>query len=149
MMMIKCVPWNASFTKCVFKQSRDELASSSYWWLTDESLCLCVSIEYEAINSMLDEINTYLDGLEERNDSLNGKLHELMESNRQARLEFRAQLNGAKAEDQDQEEEGKEKEEAPADQERKEDACNDAGEAKLWTWGNYLTSCYCEIYKQC
>lgn len=50
--------------------------------------------EYEAINSMLDQINSYLDDLEDRNDSLNGKLHELMESNRQARLEFRAQLLG-------------------------------------------------------
>ncbi|XP_068191222.1 bublin coiled-coil protein [Antennarius striatus] len=50
--------------------------------------------EYEAINSMLDQINSYLDDMEERNDLLNGKLHELMESNRQARLEFRAQLNG-------------------------------------------------------
>ncbi|XP_042364956.1 UPF0184 protein C9orf16 homolog [Plectropomus leopardus] len=55
--------------------------------------------EYEAINSMLDQINTYLDDLEERNDSLNGKLHELMESNRQARLEFRAQLLGSKTEE--------------------------------------------------
>lgn len=45
---------------------------------------------------MLDQINSYLDDLEERNDSLNGKLHELMESNRQARLEFRAQLNSHK-----------------------------------------------------
>ncbi|KAI3362318.1 hypothetical protein L3Q82_012641 [Scortum barcoo] len=51
--------------------------------------------EYAAINSMLDQINSYLDDLEERNDSLNGKLHELMESNRQARLEFRAQLLGS------------------------------------------------------
>ncbi|XP_060918149.1 UPF0184 protein C9orf16 homolog [Labrus mixtus] len=51
--------------------------------------------EYEAINGMLDQINSYLDGLEERNDSLNGKLHELMESNRAARLEFRAQLQGS------------------------------------------------------
>ncbi|XP_068609277.1 bublin coiled-coil protein [Brachionichthys hirsutus] len=50
--------------------------------------------EYQAINSMLDQINSYLDDLEERNDSLNGKLHELMESNRQARLEFRAHLDG-------------------------------------------------------
>uniref|UniRef100_A0A672IQ77 Chromosome 9 open reading frame 16 n=1 Tax=Salarias fasciatus TaxID=181472 RepID=A0A672IQ77_SALFA len=48
--------------------------------------------EYAAINSMLDQINSYLDDLEERNDALNGKLHDLMESNRQARLEFRAQL---------------------------------------------------------
>lgn len=51
--------------------------------------------EYAAINSMLDQINSYLDDLEERNDLLNGKLHELMESNRQARLEFRAQLTGS------------------------------------------------------
>lgn len=44
---------------------------------------------------MLDQINSYLDDLEERNDALNGKLHELLESNRQARLEFRAQLLGS------------------------------------------------------
>lgn len=56
--------------------------------------------EYEAINSMLDQINSYLDDLEERNDSLNGKLHELMESNRQARLEFRAQLNGPQTQEE-------------------------------------------------
>lgn len=41
---------------------------------------------------MLDQINNCLDDLEDRNDSLNGKLRELLESNRQARLEFRAQL---------------------------------------------------------
>lgn len=41
---------------------------------------------------MLDQINSYLDGLEERNDLLNGKIQLLMESNQQARLEFRAQL---------------------------------------------------------
>ncbi|XP_061590125.1 UPF0184 protein C9orf16 homolog [Cololabis saira] len=50
--------------------------------------------EYTAINSMLDQINSYLDDIEDRNDSLNGKLVELLESNRQARLEFRAQLVG-------------------------------------------------------
>lgn len=42
---------------------------------------------------MLDQINSCLDDLEERNDALNGKLHELLESNRQARQEFRAQLD--------------------------------------------------------
>lgn len=51
--------------------------------------------EYAAVNSMLDQINSYLDGIEERNDALNGKLHELLESNRQARLEFRAQLQSS------------------------------------------------------
>ncbi|XP_028828502.1 bublin coiled-coil protein [Denticeps clupeoides] len=49
--------------------------------------------EYAAINSMLDQINSCLDDLEERNDALNGKLHELLESNRQARQEFQAQVS--------------------------------------------------------
>ncbi|XP_036436594.1 UPF0184 protein C9orf16 homolog [Colossoma macropomum] len=56
--------------------------------------------EYAAINSMLDQINSCLDDLEERNDALNGKLHELLESNRQARQEFRAQLNERDQKDQ-------------------------------------------------
>ncbi|KAL6463988.1 hypothetical protein MHYP_G00283790 [Metynnis hypsauchen] len=56
--------------------------------------------EYAAINSMLDQINSCLDDLEERNDALNGKLHELLESNRQARQEFRAQLNKRDQKDQ-------------------------------------------------
>lgn len=55
--------------------------------------------EYAAVNSMLDQINSYLDDLEERNDALNGKLHELLESNRQARLEFRAQLQSSPSQD--------------------------------------------------
>ncbi|XP_056288371.1 UPF0184 protein C9orf16 homolog [Pseudoliparis swirei] len=56
--------------------------------------------EYEVINSTLDQINSYLDDLEDRNDSLNGKLHELMESNKQARLEFRAQLLGSQTQEE-------------------------------------------------
>ncbi|KAK2910802.1 hypothetical protein QQF64_026362 [Cirrhinus molitorella] len=49
--------------------------------------------EYAAIDSMLDQINSCLDNIEERNEALNGKLHELLESNRQVRREFRQQLN--------------------------------------------------------
>ncbi|KAG7314883.1 hypothetical protein KOW79_022186 [Hemibagrus wyckioides] len=56
--------------------------------------------EYAAINSMLDQINSCLDNLEERNDALNGQLHELLESNRQARQDFRAQLNKKQPEEQ-------------------------------------------------
>ncbi|XP_018931923.1 UPF0184 protein C9orf16 homolog [Cyprinus carpio] len=48
--------------------------------------------EYAAIDSMLDQINSCLDNIEERNEALNGKLHELLESNREARREFREQL---------------------------------------------------------
>lgn len=47
--------------------------------------------EYAAIDSMLDQINSCLDDIEERNEALNGKLHELLESNRQARRDFRDQ----------------------------------------------------------
>ena len=67
------------------------------------SFCSLLS-EYASINSMLDQINNCLDDLEDRNDSLNGKLHELLESNRQARVEFRAQLAGSPTKDQDEEE---------------------------------------------
>ncbi|XP_032089253.1 UPF0184 protein C9orf16 homolog [Thamnophis elegans] len=47
--------------------------------------------EYAAINLMLDQINSCLDHLEEKNDHLNSQLKELLESNRQARLEFQQQ----------------------------------------------------------
>ncbi|KAM4527244.1 bublin coiled-coil protein [Odontesthes bonariensis] len=56
--------------------------------------------EYADINSMLDQINSYLDDLEERNDALNGKMHDLLESNRQARLEFRSQLLGSSTQEE-------------------------------------------------
>ncbi|XP_063172460.1 bublin coiled-coil protein [Candoia aspera] len=48
--------------------------------------------EYAAINLMLDQINSCLDHLEEKNDHLNTQLKELLESNRQTRLEFQQQL---------------------------------------------------------
>ncbi|XP_074871988.1 bublin coiled-coil protein [Carettochelys insculpta] len=47
--------------------------------------------EYAAINSMLDQINSCLDHLEEKNDHLHARLKELLESNRQTRLEFQLQ----------------------------------------------------------
>ncbi|XP_063208972.1 bublin coiled-coil protein [Chroicocephalus ridibundus] len=47
--------------------------------------------EYAAINSMLDQINSCLDHLEEKNDYLHACLKELLESNRQTRLEFQQQ----------------------------------------------------------
>uniref|UniRef100_A0A8D2QAD6 Uncharacterized protein n=1 Tax=Zonotrichia albicollis TaxID=44394 RepID=A0A8D2QAD6_ZONAL len=48
-------------------------------------------LEYAAINSMLDQINSCLDHLEEKNDHLHICLKELLESNRQTRLEFQQQ----------------------------------------------------------
>ncbi|XP_062497357.1 bublin coiled-coil protein [Pezoporus occidentalis] len=47
--------------------------------------------EYAAINSMLDQINSCLDHLEEKNNYLHACLKELLESNRQTRLEFQQQ----------------------------------------------------------
>ncbi|XP_021050419.1 UPF0184 protein C9orf16 homolog [Mus pahari] len=51
--------------------------------------------EYAALNSMLDQINSCLDHLEEKNDHLHARLKELLESNRQTRLEFQQQLGEA------------------------------------------------------
>lgn len=48
-------------------------------------------LEYAAINSMLDQISSCLDHLEEKNDHLHACLQELLESNRQTRLEFQQQ----------------------------------------------------------
>lgn len=41
---------------------------------------------------MLDQINSCLDHLEEKNDHLHARLQELLESNRQTRLEFQQQF---------------------------------------------------------
>nr|XP_056716776.1 bublin coiled-coil protein [Euleptes europaea] len=57
--------------------------------------------EYAAINSMLDQINSCLDHLEEKNDHLHAQLKELLESNRQTRLEFQQQLNDEEDSDAD------------------------------------------------
>ncbi|XP_045429612.1 bublin coiled-coil protein isoform X2 [Pipistrellus kuhlii] len=57
--------------------------------------------EYAAINSMLDQINTCLDHLEEQNDHLHARLQELLESNRQTRLEFQQQLGEDLDDDED------------------------------------------------
>uniref|UniRef100_F6QDT6 Uncharacterized protein n=1 Tax=Monodelphis domestica TaxID=13616 RepID=F6QDT6_MONDO len=48
-------------------------------------------LEYAAINSMLDQISTCLDQLEEKNDHLHARLKELLESNQQTRVEFQQQ----------------------------------------------------------
>nr|XP_006119136.1 UPF0184 protein C9orf16 homolog [Pelodiscus sinensis] len=56
-------------------------------------------LEYAAINSMLDQINSCLDHLEEKNDHLHARLKELLESNRQTRLEFQQQSEGQNMQD--------------------------------------------------
>uniref|UniRef100_A0A8C7G5H5 Bublin coiled coil protein n=1 Tax=Oncorhynchus kisutch TaxID=8019 RepID=A0A8C7G5H5_ONCKI len=53
-------------------------------------------------STLLDQINSCLDDLEERNDSLNDQLHELLESNWQAWQEFRVQLSTATPPGEDQ-----------------------------------------------
>uniref|UniRef100_A0A8C8YBT7 Bublin coiled-coil protein n=1 Tax=Prolemur simus TaxID=1328070 RepID=A0A8C8YBT7_PROSS len=55
--------------------------------------------EYTAINTMLDQINSCLDQLEEKNDNLHARLQELLKSNRQTRLEFQQQLGEAPSDD--------------------------------------------------
>ncbi|XP_016067316.1 PREDICTED: UPF0184 protein C9orf16 homolog [Miniopterus natalensis] len=65
------------------------------WGDTRSWLSLPFLPEYAAINSMLDQINSCLDHLEEKNDHLHARLQELLESNRQTRLEFQQQLGEA------------------------------------------------------
>ncbi|XP_057573549.1 bublin coiled-coil protein-like [Hippopotamus amphibius kiboko] len=53
--------------------------------------------EYAAIHSMLDQINSCTDHVEEKNDHLHPSLQELLESNRLLRPEFQQQLMEAPA----------------------------------------------------
>ncbi|XP_051836045.1 bublin coiled-coil protein isoform X1 [Antechinus flavipes] len=71
--------------------------------------------EYAAINSMLDQINTCLDHLEEKNDHLHARLQELLESNRQTRVEFQQQQQ-QQQQQQEQEQEQQLREGPPATQ---------------------------------
>ncbi|XP_075295389.1 bublin coiled-coil protein isoform X2 [Opisthocomus hoazin] len=63
-------------------------AGKSEWRKCDNGAAVT---QYAAINSMLDQINSCLDHLEEKNDYLHACLKELLESNRQTRLEFQQQ----------------------------------------------------------
>uniref|UniRef100_A0A4W2CEV9 Uncharacterized protein n=1 Tax=Bos indicus x Bos taurus TaxID=30522 RepID=A0A4W2CEV9_BOBOX len=51
-----------------------------------------VDLGSQKIDSMLDQINSWLNHLEEKNDHLHASLQELLESNWQMCLEFQQQL---------------------------------------------------------
>ncbi|CAH2316279.1 UPF0184 C9orf16 homolog [Pelobates cultripes] len=51
------------------------------------------TIDYAALDFMLDQISFCLDHLEEKNDHLHAQLQDLLESNREARRDFQQQLN--------------------------------------------------------
>ncbi|XP_078472232.1 bublin coiled-coil protein [Lampetra fluviatilis] len=50
--------------------------------------------EYQDLNSALDQISSFLDQLEERNDSLNARLRELLASNQQERRGASSEAQG-------------------------------------------------------
>ncbi|XP_061427521.1 bublin coiled-coil protein isoform X3 [Lethenteron reissneri] len=50
--------------------------------------------EYQDLNSALDQISSFLDQLEERNDSLNTRLRELLASNQQERRGASSEAQG-------------------------------------------------------
>lgn len=50
---------------------------------------LLVFSEFEALNSQMDQLNSALDVLEEQNDIIHAKLMDLLESNREARKQFK------------------------------------------------------------
>ncbi|CAN0171383.1 unnamed protein product [Lampetra fluviatilis] len=76
----------------VFLFTRPQLPVSAYC----EGRCtLCVLYtEYQDLNSALDQISSFLDQLEERNDSLNARLRELLASNQQERRGASSEAQG-------------------------------------------------------
>ncbi|XP_053552116.1 bublin coiled-coil protein [Bombina bombina] len=48
--------------------------------------------DYAALDIMLDQINSCLDHLEEKNDLLHAQLQDLLESNREVRRDFQQQM---------------------------------------------------------
>lgn len=48
----------------------------------------CNDAEFEAINAQLDQLNSVLDNLEQKNDDIRAELIQLLQSNREARKQF-------------------------------------------------------------
>lgn len=47
-----------------------------------------IILEFEAINAQLDQLNSVLDNLEQKNDDIRAELIQLLQSNREARKQF-------------------------------------------------------------
>ena len=56
----------------------------------DEELSEEEAAEFSLLNQQLDQLDKALDAIEEKNDSINSKLRELLEESKQARLEMEA-----------------------------------------------------------
>ena len=54
----------------------------------DENDENCNDAEFEAINAQLDQLNSVLDNLEQKNDDIRAELIQLLHSNREARKQF-------------------------------------------------------------
>ncbi|XP_003706879.1 bublin coiled-coil protein [Megachile rotundata] len=54
----------------------------------DENDENCNDAEFEAINAQLDQLNSVLDNLEQKNDDIRAELIQLLQSNREARKQF-------------------------------------------------------------
>ena len=57
----------------------------------DEELSEEEAAEFSLLNQQLDQLDKALDAIEEKNDSINSKLRELLEESKQARLEMEAE----------------------------------------------------------
>ena len=57
----------------------------------DEELSEEEAAEFSLLNQQLDQLDKALDAIEEKNDSINSKLRELLEESKQARLEMKAE----------------------------------------------------------
>ena len=62
-----------------------------------ESICIifdCIA-EYNSVNNALDEINAFMDVLEERSDNLFAKVQQLLEDSRHTRLQAQVDQESA------------------------------------------------------
>ncbi|XP_060819166.1 bublin coiled-coil protein [Bombus pascuorum] len=57
-------------------------------WENEEDEENCNDAEFEAINAQLDQLNSVLDNLEQKNDDIRAELIQLLQSNREARKQF-------------------------------------------------------------
>ena len=57
----------------------------------EEELSEEEAAEFSLLNQQLDQLDKALDAIEEKNDSINSKLRELLEESKQARLELESE----------------------------------------------------------
>ncbi|KAG8228822.1 hypothetical protein J437_LFUL008318 [Ladona fulva] len=72
------------------KSNADDDRETENEQISDDAVDM-VEEELEALNSHLDKLGTALDNLERKNDDIHAQLVELLEANRQVKMQFQAE----------------------------------------------------------